>query len=180
MGWLYQYKQLLRPPKSGPAKEQTKSQTPRNRSLELVLLVVSCTCTEGVLSSDSSANIKLEPQGPPNGGLKAWLQILGAFFLYFNTWGIVSSYGTYERHYEDSYLRKGGSFELSTIGSVQAFMMVFLGFIAGPIFDKGYFPHLLRFGTLMILLGTITQAFSKSYWELLLSRAYVWGSVWVA
>lgn len=41
----------------------------------------------GVLSSDSSATIELERKGPPNGGLKAWLQILGAFFLYFNTWG---------------------------------------------------------------------------------------------
>lgn len=41
----------------------------------------------GVLSSDSSAMIDLEQKGPPNGGLKAWLQILGAFFLYFNTWG---------------------------------------------------------------------------------------------
>lgn len=41
----------------------------------------------GVLSSDSSATIELELEGPPNGGLKAWVQILGAFFLYFNTWG---------------------------------------------------------------------------------------------
>lgn len=23
----------------------------------------------------------------PNGGLQAWLQVVGAFFLYFNTWG---------------------------------------------------------------------------------------------
>lgn len=23
---------------------------------------------------------------PPNGGLTAWLQILGGFFVYFNTW----------------------------------------------------------------------------------------------
>ena len=24
--------------------------------------------------------------GPPNGGLKAWLQVAGSFFLFFNTW----------------------------------------------------------------------------------------------
>jgi hypothetical protein len=24
----------------------------------------------------------------PNGGTKAWLQVLGAFFLFFNSWGI--------------------------------------------------------------------------------------------
>lgn len=44
----------------------------------------------GVLSSDSSAIVKLDLKGPPNGGLKAWTQILGAFFLYFNTWGKLS------------------------------------------------------------------------------------------
>lgn len=27
----------------------------------------------------------------PNGGLQAWLQVVGAFFLYFNTWGQCAS-----------------------------------------------------------------------------------------
>lgn len=48
----------------------------------------------GVLSSDSSATVELERKGPPNGGSKAWLQVLGAFFLYFNTWGKEISYKT--------------------------------------------------------------------------------------
>lgn len=25
---------------------------------------------------------------PPNGGLTAWLQVLGGFFVYFNTWSV--------------------------------------------------------------------------------------------
>jgi hypothetical protein len=30
---------------------------------------------------------KFEDQGPPpNGGLRAWLQVLGSFFLFFNSW----------------------------------------------------------------------------------------------
>lgn len=40
----------------------------------------------GILSSASSVNVLLK-QGPPDGGLTAWLQVLGAFFMYFNTWG---------------------------------------------------------------------------------------------
>jgi len=28
----------------------------------------------------------------PNGGLKAWLQVLGAFFLMFNTWYVTDEY----------------------------------------------------------------------------------------
>ena len=27
----------------------------------------------------------------PNGGLKAWLQVLGVFFVFFNTWGIINA-----------------------------------------------------------------------------------------
>lgn len=60
---------------------------------------------QGVLSSDSSATIKLEPKGPVNGGLKAWIQILGAFFLYFNTWGKSSGLNPLPPHC----LQEGGS-----------------------------------------------------------------------
>lgn len=40
----------------------------------------------GILSSASSVILPLK-QGPPDGGTTAWLQVLGAFFMYFNTWG---------------------------------------------------------------------------------------------
>ncbi|PSR79696.1 major facilitator superfamily transporter [Coniella lustricola] len=125
--------------------------------------------TNGVLSSDSSAIVLLKDE-PPNGGLRAWLQVLGAFFMYFNTWGIVSSYGSYQTYYESSILSTAGSFQVSSIGAVQSFFMVFLGFIAGPTFDMGYFKPLIRGGSLLVLLGTITQGFATEYWQLLLSQ----------
>lgn len=31
----------------------------------------------------------------PNGGVKAWLQVLASFFLFFNSWGIVNTFGMY-------------------------------------------------------------------------------------
>lgn len=30
---------------------------------------------------------------PPDGGLTAWLQVLGGYFLFMNTWGIINAYG---------------------------------------------------------------------------------------
>lgn len=29
------------------------------------------------------------PSPPPNGGMVAWLQVLGGWMLFFNTWGIL-------------------------------------------------------------------------------------------
>lgn len=37
-------------------------------------------------SRDSHIEKQDESSQPPNGGLLAWLQILGSFFLWFNTW----------------------------------------------------------------------------------------------
>ena len=40
-------------------------------------------------TKDSEQNKPIPEPGPgppPNGGLTAWLQVLGAFFLNFNTW----------------------------------------------------------------------------------------------
>ncbi|KAL0941543.1 monocarboxylate [Colletotrichum truncatum] len=108
--------------------------------------------------------------GPPNGGVKAWLQVLGSFFIYFNTWGLVASFGTFQAYYEDDLLKDYTPFAISTIGSLQSFLMVFLGFIAGPIFDLGYARHLLWVGSLLIVLGTITQSLSHNLWQLLLSQ----------
>lgn len=31
------------------------------------------------------------PSAPPNGGFKAWLQVLGAFCIFLNTWWVITS-----------------------------------------------------------------------------------------
>lgn len=108
----------------------------------------------GVLSSDSSATVELERRDPPYRVTQA-LQVLGSFFLYFNTWGVVSSFGSYQSYYEGALLKEASSFQISTIGSVQSFLMVFLGFVAGPVFDKGYLSLLLRTGSILIFVGTM-------------------------
>lgn len=30
---------------------------------------------------------------PPDGGTTAWLQVLGGYFLFFNTWGLINAFG---------------------------------------------------------------------------------------
>ncbi|KAF6806654.1 monocarboxylate [Colletotrichum sojae] len=107
---------------------------------------------------------------PPNGGLKAWMQVLGSFFIYFNTWGLVASFGTFQAYYEANLLSQHSPFAISTVGSLQSFLMVFLGFVAGPVFDLGYARHLLWAGTLLIVVGVVAQSLSTTLWQFLLSQ----------
>ncbi|KAK6225521.1 major facilitator superfamily transporter [Colletotrichum tabaci] len=114
--------------------------------------------------------------GPPNGGLRAWLQVLASFFIYFNTWGLVASFGVFQVHYEADLLQEYSPFAISTIGSLQSFLMVFLGCFAGPIFDLGYARQLLWAGSLLIVAGTVAQSFSRTLWQLLLSQGLCVGA----
>ncbi|GAP91334.1 putative FAD monooxygenase [Rosellinia necatrix] len=106
---------------------------------------------------------------------KPWLQILGAFFLYFNTWGLISSYGSFQAFYEVDLLSDQTPFVISIIGSLQTFLMVFLGFVTGPIYDAGYFRYLLTAGSFFVTLGTLSQSFCTQYWQLLLAQGVAVG-----
>jgi MFS family permease len=53
--------------------------------------------------------------------------------------------------------------------------MVFLGLVTGPIYDAGYFRHLLTAGSVLVVVGTLLQSFCVSYWQLLLAQGLAVG-----
>ncbi|KAK0936611.1 hypothetical protein LTR29_011849 [Friedmanniomyces endolithicus] len=74
----------------------------------------------------------------PNGGLRAWLQVLGSFFIYFNAWGIVNTFGTYQTYYETALLASSSPSQIAWIGSVQAFLLMVVSALGGPLYDAGF------------------------------------------
>ncbi|CAM1507718.1 Fc.00g045660.m01.CDS01 [Cosmosporella sp. VM-42] len=111
----------------------------------------------------------------PDGGWLAWLQVAGSFCLYFCTWGLISSFGTFQTIYEDEKLQLHTPFQISVIGSLQTFLMVFLGFIVGPIYDAGHFRYLLSVGSFLIIIGTVLQSLCTRYWQYLLAQGSMIG-----
>ncbi|KAH7915198.1 major facilitator superfamily domain-containing protein [Hygrophoropsis aurantiaca] len=89
----------------------------------------------------------------PEGGYAAWSTAFGAFLIQFCAFGYVSSFGVYQDYFVQKYLVNESSSAISWIGSVNAFLIVAGGLIAGPLYDRGYFYHL-------IISGTVLQAFS--------------------
>lgn len=84
--------------------------------------------------------------------------------------GLLTSFGSFEAYYASDLLSSRTSFEISIIGSLQSFLMVFLGCITGSLFDMGYFKHLLAIGTLLIVGGTMAQSACSSLWQLVLAQ----------
>ena len=114
-------------------------------------------------------------QGPnpadfPDGGLEAWLVVLGAWCCLFVSFGWITSIGVFQDYYQNHQLRNYSSSTISWIPSLQACSM----FIGAPVFGKifdNYGPHwLLAGGTFFHVFGLMMASLSSEYYQLLLSQ----------
>ncbi|KAL7969022.1 major facilitator superfamily domain-containing protein [Trichoderma sp. SZMC 28014] len=124
---------------------------------------------------NTSAQQPSPPPPPPNGGLKAWIQVLGAHFLFFNSWGLVNSFGVFQTYYQDDLLKSSNASDISWIGTFQAFLLVALSVIVGPIFDRGYSRTLIIVGTFFTVFGTMMQSLGTKYYQIFLAQGLTIG-----
>ncbi|KAF4440335.1 hypothetical protein F53441_12283 [Fusarium austroafricanum] len=123
-------------------------------------------------------HLEIENKSPkpiPNGGLTAWLQVAVSFCLTFCTWGLITTFGTFQTIYERDRLKHSSPFQISLIGSLQTFCMIFSGFPVGPIYDSGYVRQLLGVGSGLIVVGTTLQSFCTQYWHFVLAQGLMVG-----
>ena len=128
---------------------------------------------ESSVTSDESDSIVIPPDDDsiPDGGFIAWLQVLGSFLMFFNTWGVANAFGEFQTYYENNLLSSEGSSRISWIGSVQGFLLMVSGTLTGPLFDLGYYRHLLVIGTVLSVLGMMMTSLCKQYWQVMLAQA---------
>ncbi|PCH43672.1 MFS general substrate transporter [Wolfiporia cocos MD-104 SS10] len=122
--------------------------------------------SEIVVSEDTNS----QPVEIPDGGLQAWLSVLGGFLVLFVTFGYSNSFGVFQ----DYYTLKGASSSsnISWIGSVQLFLTFFMGLPAGRLFDKGYFHVTNAIGSFLFVfcMFMLSLADPSKYYQLILSQ----------
>ncbi|KAJ4183057.1 hypothetical protein NW755_009905 [Fusarium falciforme] len=92
--------------------------------------------------------------------------------LYFNTWGIINSFGAYQTYYMSGLLDRSSASSISWIGSVQSFLVMFVSVVAGPLFDAGYFRALITVGSSLVVLGymLLSLCAENKYWQVMLAQ----------
>jgi MFS family permease len=118
-----------------------------------------------------------DPPGPPppNGGLAAYTQVAASFFVFFNTWGVLNTFGVFQTYYESGALFEQSSSNISWIGSVQSYCLLLVGLIAGPIYDRGYLRALLGVGSFLIVFGFMMLSLCAAYWQAVLAQGFCIG-----
>ncbi|KAL4781315.1 major facilitator superfamily domain-containing protein [Aspergillus varians] len=109
-------------------------------------------------------------QKPPDGGLEAWLVIVGNWCTSFCSFGWINSIGTFQNYYSAQLLRGYSEGDISWIPSLQIFFMMAMGPVVGKIFDT-YGPRWLMIGgSLLHVFGLMMASISTEYYQILLSQ----------
>ncbi|KIJ65812.1 hypothetical protein HYDPIDRAFT_174676 [Hydnomerulius pinastri MD-312] len=128
-------------------------------------------------ASSHSEGAKLELQQPASestevvdGGLRAWMTILGGFLITTSTWGYVNAFGVYQDLYTLSHTSSTSN--VSWIGSTQLFFLLAIGLPAGKLLDMGYFRYTNIFGSLLYVfsLFMLSLANPEKYYQVYLSQ----------
>jgi MFS family permease len=112
---------------------------------------------------------------PPDGGVTAWLQVLGGYFLFFNTWGLINAFGVFQTYYSTELLTHKSNSTISWIGTFTSFLLCASPISWGPIFDMGSPRVLVMFGSGCIVFGLLMTSLCHEYWQILLAQGVVCG-----
>ncbi|KAJ5730360.1 uncharacterized protein N7483_004868 [Penicillium malachiteum] len=93
----------------------------------------------------------------PDGGLRAWLVVIGAFFGLFTSFGWGSCVGVFQEYYQTHQLQTDSPSTISWIPSVSVFML--------------FTTSLLLVGTFVHVFGLVMASMATKYYQFLLSQA---------
>ncbi|KAL2129356.1 hypothetical protein VTI74DRAFT_7905 [Chaetomium olivicolor] len=110
------------------------------------------------------------PLPPPDGGMQAWIAVACTHLVVMNTWGIVNSFGLFQTHYTTALGHPPS--DISWIGSIQIFLLFFVGALTGRLTDAGYFRHVFALGVAFQILGIFTTSAATQYWQLLPTQGF--------
>jgi MFS family permease len=105
---------------------------------------------------------------PPDGGFQAWSQVALAHFVIFNTWGYINSFGVFQTYY--SHTLGHPPSDISWVGSIQIFLLFFIGTFSGRATDAGYFKVTLACGALLLCFSIFMTSLCTKYWQLFLAQ----------
>lgn len=159
--------------------ERSEGKQDSSTSTEIEAGLGTSTSHEKVHSAVTSLILKFRTKNPdvtgppPDGGFTAWSQVALCHLAIFNTWGVINSYGVFQTHYTSTLSLPPST--ISWIGSLQIFLLFFLGSFSGRATDAGYFRPVFILGTSLQLLGVFSLSGATKYWQMLLAQGICMG-----
>ncbi|KIM96671.1 hypothetical protein OIDMADRAFT_131291 [Oidiodendron maius Zn] len=112
-------------------------------------------------------------QASPPSRWTAWAQVLAGHLVICNTFGYIGSWGFFESYYVQSLNATFSS--ISWVGSIQIFLVYFIGTFSGRALDAGYLRTTVAIGCVFQITGIFLTSIAKSYIALFVSQGILVG-----
>jgi MFS family permease len=103
----------------------------------------------------------------PEGGLEAWLCVLGSFCGLMGALGLMNTIGTFQAYLSTHQLAGQTESSIGWIFGIYAFLSFFCGIQIGPIFDAKGPRWLVLAGSVLILATYLLLGVCHTYWHFL-------------
>lgn len=131
--------------------------------------------TQQLLSHEITASAQANEDYPVDHGKVAWMQVLGGFILFANSWGLPNAFGVFQTYYIDTLMPEQDASRIAWIGSIQLFFTTIGCLPGGALLDRGYLKSIIAVGTGLEVLGLILTSFFKSYWAIFFAQGVCMG-----
>ncbi|KAK6502089.1 hypothetical protein TWF481_009898 [Arthrobotrys musiformis] len=161
---------------------ETLNNTPQARSeKDLANLAAGNSDIEEGTIVGGDSTIDAEKQEPPSeitfpdGGLKAWLTVLGAAISMFCSFGYVNAFGVYESYYLSVILKNKTADDIAWIGSIQIAFIFGSGLFAGSVFDRYGARIIIIPSSILLVASIMITSICKEYYQFLLCQGILGG-----
>jgi MFS family permease len=111
----------------------------------------------------------------PEGGLNAWLVVLGSWCAMVQIFGLINTSGIFESYFKTHQLQDYSHSQIGWIFSLYLFVVFFIGVQVGPVFDR-YGPRLLvAVGSLLVVTSLMLLSLSTKYYQIILTYSVMGG-----
>ncbi|KAJ3993903.1 major facilitator superfamily domain-containing protein [Lentinula boryana] len=111
----------------------------------------------------------------PDGGLRAWLVVLGTAFSTLASLGYMTSWGVFQSYYEQTLLKDHTPSSIAWIGSLQLCLVFLPGLVSGRLFDLGIFKLPFVAASALLVTATFLVGECTQYWQFVLCQGLATG-----
>ncbi|KAJ5601440.1 hypothetical protein N7510_010974 [Penicillium lagena] len=104
----------------------------------------------------------------PEGGLQAWLVVLGCFCGLFGSLGLINTIATFQAYIQTHQLKDYSTGSTGWIFGMYTFLTFFCGIQIGPIFDARGPRLLILAGSICQMVMVICLGFCTQYWHFMI------------
>ncbi|KAJ4480135.1 MFS general substrate transporter [Lentinula aciculospora] len=108
----------------------------------------------------------------PVGATRAWITVLGCFFIQFCTVASVNSFGVFEDYYVSEFLPSSSASRVSWIIGLEILLQLGLGVIGGKLCDLGHTRAVFATGSVIYLVSFFMLSLTKEdqYYQVILAQ----------